>query len=329
MKKTHKIFIFIIIIFLLITPLLGLFQQTGNYKTKASIFQLYSKSDDFILIKNNSDFDKYDSGGDGSLATPWIIKNYIINGNGSTCINVTDTDAYFILENCTVYNGSTGILLANVSNAKIINTTIHYNIDGIFLNKSHNNTLFLNNISYNTQNGINLLKSHYANITKNLIFGNPFNHSIYNRSSNETILQDNDLKPLGPIVNALPDTIIGNRVTLSWNPLPGATYYLIYRSSTPIISNEGLNYIAISYLPNYSGYFYVRGVYYFAVAAVNIVSGETSFVSNFNALTLIPSTLDPLSVLTTFLTIICIIGIIAISFFLLIIYKARKLEKLE
>lgn len=140
---------------------------------------------------------KYWCTGSGTYNDPYIIKDLIINGqNSSSCINIEDSNAYFRIENCTVYNASNsnydaGIKLENVYNGTLIdnncsysnkygiylifsdNNTLIGNVvnnngdDGIRLEDCNNNTILGSTINYNTKNGIVLFNSHYNNISDN------------------------------------------------------------------------------------------------------------------------------------------------------------------
>ena len=79
--------------------------------------------------------------GSGSWTDPYVIENITINGQGSgNCIEIRNSDAYFIVRNCTLYNSGTsnnaGIKLDNVENGTIINNNCHSLISSFFNLKS-------------------------------------------------------------------------------------------------------------------------------------------------------------------------------------------------
>ena len=96
--------------------------------------------------------------GSGTLEEPYIIENLTVTSNFvGDCLLIQNSDAYFIIRNCTFYNsGNTnspaveaGIKLSNVNNGKLINNTC-----------------------YGNGNGIKLINCNYIIITENLIYDN-------------------------------------------------------------------------------------------------------------------------------------------------------------
>ena len=155
--------------------------------------------------------------GEGIYSDPYIIEDLIIDGGGSAnCILIANSDVYFKIENCTVYNSTSfyvgnffysyaGIKLSHVSNSYIIdndcldnyfgiylgfhsdNNTISGNIasnndnGGIYLQQSNNNTLSGNTASNNTYYGIQI---YYCN--NNILSGNTANNNKWSGISLET-----------------------------------------------------------------------------------------------------------------------------------------------
>ena len=74
--------------------------------------------------KNNLDWVQ---GGDGSLGDPYIIENVTIDCGGSDFgILIENSNDYFIIRNCTVYNSgdewlNAGIKMDQVDNGQLIN----------------------------------------------------------------------------------------------------------------------------------------------------------------------------------------------------------------
>jgi len=117
--------------------------------------------------------------GDGTYSSPYVIEDLVIDGGGSgSCIWIQNSDVYFNIENCTLYNSGnhwddTGILLAmDVDNGQLIDNIIHDNYIGIYLYSSDNNTISGNIISNSSDNGLRVWYSY-----NNTISGNTANHN--------------------------------------------------------------------------------------------------------------------------------------------------------
>jgi parallel beta-helix repeat protein len=97
--------------------------------------------------------------GSGTFEEPYLIENVTIDGeNSGNCIKIKNSDKYFRIENCTVFNSGWGISDA-----------------GIHLDHAGNGTLINNNCSFNGKNGIFL----YFNSDNNSISGNTANNNDY------------------------------------------------------------------------------------------------------------------------------------------------------
>ena len=111
--------------------------------------------------------------GNGTYSNPYVIEDLIIDGGGSgSCILIENSDVYFKIKNCTVYN-SVGIKLYNVDNGQIINNNCTRGYTGIYLEKSNNNTISGNTVS-NHKKGIFLI----YHCDSNTISGNILNNHM-------------------------------------------------------------------------------------------------------------------------------------------------------
>ena len=113
------------------------------------------------IIKNSGWVDFRNAGnctGSGNYTHPYVIKDLVIDGEGSgTCILIEDSDVYFTIQNCTVFNSGnkgSGIYLKNVSNGKIIDNNCSFNKNGILTYFSKNNTILGNIANNNSRYGI-------------------------------------------------------------------------------------------------------------------------------------------------------------------------------
>ncbi len=139
--------------------------------------------------------------GSGTYNDPYIIEDLIIDGEESgNCIMIENSDIYFRIENCTLYNSGSsyaGILLSHLNNSQIIdnncsyynngkgivleycnNNTISGNIAngnrnyGIYLNQFCNNNTILNNTCNYNGFGIHMYLSSYNTVARNIAIKN-------------------------------------------------------------------------------------------------------------------------------------------------------------
>ena len=175
-----------------------------------------------ISITSNAQFSGNASAGNGTVWSPWIIKNYEINATGySYGIRIEDTTDYFIIRDCYIHDvdstGPTeicGIFTSNVVNGQrsnnnitnnaycgiylevsnynilVDNNTVYSNDAGIFAGASDNNTFENNNVFSNTWTGIEI----YYSCKNNIIFGNTLTNNNLGcavRGSGNTVWSNN------------------------------------------------------------------------------------------------------------------------------------------
>ncbi len=150
-----------------------------------------------IHINGNSEWVAFKNdgncSGEGIYSNPYIIEDLVIDGGGSgSCIWIENSDVYFKIENCTVYNtggsSNAGIKLSNCNNSQLINNICSSNCEGIFLNSSQNNIISGNTANDNDGNGIRLYYCNSNNISGNTANDNDGNgillfHSDFNMVS--------------------------------------------------------------------------------------------------------------------------------------------------
>ncbi len=132
-----------------------------------------------IHISNNSDFADQASAnswdGNGSASDPYIIEGLNITTAGSSPIQIGNSTVFFEIRGCILVGGSRGILLQNVTNAKVWNNTIQDSqSSGIFVSGSHevivtNNTI--QDIGGPDSTGLYSLGSEYCEYSNNTIDG--------------------------------------------------------------------------------------------------------------------------------------------------------------
>ncbi|MCK5159924.1 MAG: right-handed parallel beta-helix repeat-containing protein, partial [Candidatus Heimdallarchaeota archaeon] len=134
--------------------------------------------------------------GFGTFENPYIIEKLIINGrNSSSCITIKNSNVYFTIKNCTLYNSGNGeydagIKLENVNNGRLINNNCSFNnANGITLFNCQNNLISGSSINNNMISGIKLIQCFNNSIVNNLNSIN--NNGVYgiylNMSNNNTI----------------------------------------------------------------------------------------------------------------------------------------------
>ncbi len=117
--------------------------------------------------------------GDGIYSDPYVIEDLVIDaGDLGSGILIENSDVYFKVVNCTVYNSGirvsdAGIKFYEVAYGKLINNNASNNQNGIYLDYSNNNTIS-GNIANNNSFGIYLYESN-----DNLISGNTVNNNYH------------------------------------------------------------------------------------------------------------------------------------------------------
>jgi len=131
--------------------------------------------------------------GSGIWADPYLIENITIDGQSiGSCIEIRNSNAYFVINNCTLYSSGTtnyGIYLNYTNNGKIINNNCSVLSGGIYLGYSNNNTI-LGNDATNNQYGIVLNFSNNTIISKNSASNNVFTDIAIAISRNATLTEN-------------------------------------------------------------------------------------------------------------------------------------------
>ncbi len=201
MKQKYKIFSLLSIIFLITVGIFYISHQEKRVSVNNSNFNIELRTSAVMEISYNDNFTLYDNGeGYGNSSHPYIIENLVISPTGEHGICINNTDAYFIIKNCTFKDAGSyyGMVLQNITNGLIYNNTFADNYIGIWINGSHDLNITKNNASYNIHSGIFLLKSYNILINDNSAYKNEESGStlysgngIYLEKSNDTIIKDN------------------------------------------------------------------------------------------------------------------------------------------
>ncbi len=140
--------------------------------------------------------------GKGTKTNPYIINNWKINASKDHGIWIENTNSYFIIKNCYVFDGlyneqyKYGIFLNNVKNGTIINNRIKSNSYGIYLRNSCNNRIINNSVHHHSE-GIYLIGSNDNIISKNIVndYGSGIHIGGYfsDKGSNNNIIFNNTI----------------------------------------------------------------------------------------------------------------------------------------
>jgi parallel beta-helix repeat protein len=197
---------------------------------------------DVIRIDSDTDFDTQAGSegwsGNGSEGNPYIIENYDIDGTGAgVCIYIGNTTKHFIIRNCSLHNASgnpamyyynSAVMLYNVRNGVVENTTCNDSTYGIYVRVSTGVNI-TNVTSINNNDGMYLYDSYYVNttgsdFTSNSNYGLYIRYGYYFKIDNSTFTYSgND----GMQLRYLYYTIIEN-VTVSDNSDDGLYLYEAY-----------------------------------------------------------------------------------------------------
>ncbi|MFX1569612.1 MAG: nitrous oxide reductase family maturation protein NosD [Promethearchaeota archaeon] len=132
----------------------------------------------------------------GTKSDPYIIKNLVIDGdNQDSCISIMNSNVFFRIENCTLFNSAkgvnAGIFLTNVNNGELKNNNCSFNNgEGIILLTSNKISVSRNIINSNKGHGMSLTMSHSNTIFRNNVSNNYFGIWI-ELSNNNSVFDDN------------------------------------------------------------------------------------------------------------------------------------------
>ncbi|MFX1500152.1 MAG: NosD domain-containing protein [Promethearchaeota archaeon] len=191
--------------------------------------------------------------GSGKYFDHYIIDGLEIDAGGiGSCIEIENSNVYFIIKNCTIYNSGNsffdaGIKLSNTNNGSLLNNTCSNNGDhGILLEDNSNNNTILGNTANNNNNyGIFIIDS-----SNNTISGNTANNNEERGINSQYDSHNNIIS--GNIANNNQDTgisiITGNNHIIKGNIANNnGTYnqnfgiYLSYISNSNILGNTANN----------------------------------------------------------------------------------------
>ncbi|MFX0171336.1 MAG: NosD domain-containing protein [Candidatus Hodarchaeota archaeon] len=170
--------------------------------------------------------------GTGTNVDPYIIDGLNISDYPSELIEIQNVDVYFIIRNCILTNGTTGIYFAYVTNGQISNNTLSRNDQGIVLTYSANNTITQNTLNKNND-GISLEDSANNTLTQNVFNQNGL--YVYGQTVEECLQKT----VLGNTVNDKPlvfwQHVVGGTVPT------GAGQVILINTSTVTVQNQHIS----------------------------------------------------------------------------------------
>ena len=142
--------------------------------------------------------------GNGTWADPYIIEDAIIDAEGTgNCISINNSNVYFTIKYCTVFNSGVnffdaGIRLENTNNGTIINNNCSKNFIGIYATYCNNNTYSENIANENTYIGILLNEDCSDNeISGNTVYMNTEGGISIAKDSNNNEISGNEVNNNG------------------------------------------------------------------------------------------------------------------------------------
>lgn len=178
----------------------------GTVSGSQDNFPIWEDGIDGIIIDESTEHDwtwalsHYWCTGSGTINDPYVIEDITINGRDSgSCIEIRNSDKYFIIRNTTLYNASawiapfyhSAIRLENVRNGRLeSNNGSQNNGYGFYLVNCNYTQISGNTLTNNSDYAIQLDLSHHNNLTNNLIANNS-DVGIGNYQSNHNSIIDN------------------------------------------------------------------------------------------------------------------------------------------
>ncbi len=130
--------------------------------------------------------------GNGTFNNPYVIADLIIDAQGVYGISISNSQSYGRIENCTIYNSHTGILLGGANNCTLVDNivldaisagfnlnqlknctaignTVNYATYGFYFHTVSNSTLINNTVSGGVKDGILLHYSPNCTLTGNSV----------------------------------------------------------------------------------------------------------------------------------------------------------------
>jgi len=184
MKKINPVILLAVISFILISTDFTI-KQNLEYQSSINVNfnQIYpnaAANHDPILIDGNAELATFISdeeiSGDGTESSPYIIEDFSIDTETGNGIDIRNTNAYLIIQDCRISGDNleySGIYLNNTAFIRIYDNIILKNDIGINLDYNNNNNVLIGNYIASNGIGIHMMGSNIAiNITENIVMSN-------------------------------------------------------------------------------------------------------------------------------------------------------------
>ena len=148
--------------------------EVTSMPIETSLVADYTPHGPIVILNNN--FSGWP--GSGTSEEPYLISGLNITTNGK-CIHVSNTDFYYVIEDCFLYNYNTSVNLPTVAiyssnNSRVENCTIISGDESVNMQNSHNS-----NVTGNTLiGGLNALESPFVRITDNIVSMNSISANV-------------------------------------------------------------------------------------------------------------------------------------------------------
>lgn len=219
--------------------------DTGDYETNINDYTINNKlkvssHDGSIIIGNNSDLSKFSTSGNGTQSNPYTIEDKEIDGlNRTYGIFINNTNKYFSIVNCTIYNVSYGIFLQNVTNGYLADNILYNNsITAISFSNTNKTVIYKNTITGSLSSVIEMYNCHENSIIYNTLRSDYIHGIILNNSYRCQVVSNilNSESSVGLLLHN------SNENNVTDNSISSHNYAIFLFSSnyTQIVNNFGI-----------------------------------------------------------------------------------------
>ncbi|MHA1190671.1 MAG: NosD domain-containing protein [Promethearchaeota archaeon] len=150
----------------------GYLNSAGSWVLTPFKINPYGTGDYTWIEANETDW----CSGAGTELDPWIIENVTIDSGGlSDCLEIGQSDDYFIIRNCTFKNSdpNDGLYMWSTSNGIVEDCTFFNNDIAVYISSTSQNNTIQHNYFYNNT-GINVRLSGSSTCINNTVYNNEF-----------------------------------------------------------------------------------------------------------------------------------------------------------